>query len=63
MYVATKLGRRQDGQYGWPQNFTYDVMRLLVESSLKNLDIGQLFWNSFIVFPPNRCVTEKYSII
>jgi aryl-alcohol dehydrogenase-like predicted oxidoreductase len=27
VYVATKLGRRGDGQNGWPQNFTYDAMR------------------------------------
>jgi len=24
IFVATKLGRRLDGDFGWPQNFTYD---------------------------------------
>src|SRR4030095_2468409 len=54
MYVATKLGRRQDGQYGWPQNFTYDVMKQLVESSLKNLDISQLFLEQLHCIPTEQ---------
>src|SRR6187401_3118476 len=27
IYVASKLGRRHDEKNGWPQNFSYDVMR------------------------------------
>ena len=42
MFVASKLGRRHDNDYGWPQNFTYDVMRHHVESTLQNLDLPQL---------------------
>src|SRR5687768_476997 len=34
VFVATKLGRRQDKQFGWPANFTYDAMKKQVESSL-----------------------------
>ncbi len=43
IHVATKLGRRSDGENGWPQNFTYDGMRRQMESSLKNLGLSQLF--------------------
>jgi len=43
VFVATKLGRRQDGNNGWPQNFSYDLMRVQIESSLKNLQLQQLF--------------------
>ena len=43
IFVATKLGRRQDQPNGWPQNFTYDAMRRHVESSLDRLGISQLF--------------------
>src|SRR6478672_3875709 len=31
VYVATKLGRRGDGQNGWPQNFSYDFIKRHVE--------------------------------
>jgi aryl-alcohol dehydrogenase-like predicted oxidoreductase len=51
VYVATKLGRRGDGQNGWPQNFTYDAMRRQVEDSLKNLDIPQLFLEQLHCIP------------
>jgi len=59
IYVATKLGRRHDGQYGWPQNFTYDVMKQHVESSLKNLDIGQLFLEQLHSIPTEQMRTGK----
>jgi len=52
--VATKLGRRQDGRYGWPQNFTYDVMKQHVESSLKNLDLSQLFLEQLHSIPSEQ---------
>ena len=54
IYVATKLGRRHDGQYGWPQNFTYDVMKELVESSLKNLNVSQLFLEQLHSIPSEQ---------
>ena len=59
VFVATKLGRRHDGQYGWPQNFTYDVMRQHVESSLKNLDISQLFLEQLHCIPTEQMRTGK----
>ncbi|MGI4021358.1 MAG: aldo/keto reductase [Janthinobacterium lividum] len=43
IYVATKLGRRSDATYGWPQNFTYDLMRKQVEDSLYHLGQSHLF--------------------
>lgn len=51
LYVATKLGRRHDGACGWPQNFTYDVMRNHVESSLTNLGIPKLFLEQLHCIP------------
>ncbi|MDF2432565.1 MAG: hypothetical protein JWP44_2196 [Mucilaginibacter sp.] len=51
VYVATKLGRRRDGENGWPQNFTYDVMKRQVERSLKNLGISQLFLEQLHCIP------------
>jgi aryl-alcohol dehydrogenase-like predicted oxidoreductase len=59
IFVATKLGRRQDGQYGWPQNFTYDVMKQHVESSLKNLDIDQLFLEQLHCIPGEQMHSGK----
>ncbi|MDX1639204.1 MAG: aldo/keto reductase [Balneolaceae bacterium] len=51
IYVATKLGRREDNDYGWPQNFTYEVMREHVVSSLENLGVEQLFLDQFHCIP------------
>lgn len=51
LYVATKLGRRSDGEYGWPQNFTYDAMKRQVEYSLNNLGVSQLFLDQFHCIP------------
>lgn len=51
IYVATKLGRRSDEGFGWPQNFTYDLMRKQVESSLKNLGQEQLFLEQLHCIP------------
>jgi aryl-alcohol dehydrogenase-like predicted oxidoreductase len=59
IFVATKLGRRQDGQYGWPQNFTYEVMRQHVESSLKNLGINQLFLQQLHCIPTEQMRSGK----
>lgn len=51
LYVATKLGRRSDKDFGWPQNFTYDSMKRQVESSLANLDVPQLFLEQLHCIP------------
>lgn len=51
IYVATKLGRRNDNSNGWPQNFTYDAIRRHVESSLKNLGVEQLFLEQLHCIP------------
>ena len=54
IFVATKLGRRSDNGYGWPQNFTYDVMREQIENSLKNLDVPQLFLEQLHCIPTDE---------
>jgi len=51
LFVATKLGRRQDTPNGWPQNFTYDAMRRHVEDSLCHLEIDQLFLEQLHCIP------------
>lgn len=51
VFVATKLGRRSDNGFGWPQNFTYEVMRRQVESSLENLQLDQLFLEQLHCIP------------
>ncbi|MDR8394130.1 aldo/keto reductase [Aliifodinibius sp. S!AR15-10] len=54
IYVATKLGRREDDGYGWPQNFTYKAMREHVVSSLENLGVDQLFLDQFHCIPKEQ---------
>jgi len=49
--VASKLGRRSDSGFGWPQNFTYAFMRRQVESTLENLQIKQLFLEQLHCIP------------
>lgn len=51
IFVATKLGRRHDGNNGWPQNFTYDGMRGHVEESLEHLQQQQLFLDQLHCIP------------
>jgi aryl-alcohol dehydrogenase-like predicted oxidoreductase len=51
VFAASKLGRRHDGSCGWPQNFTYDAMRSHVESSLKHLDMPELFLEQLHCIP------------
>lgn len=51
MYVASKLGRRSDGKFGWPQNFTYLNMHKQVVSTLRNLDISELFLEQIHCIP------------
>jgi len=54
IYVATKLGRREDDGNGWPQNFTYDYMKKHVESSLRNLGVSRLFLDQFHCIPKEQ---------
>ena len=51
VYVATKLGRRSDGKNGWPQNFTYDIMKQQVEDSLQHLQQDSLFLEQLHCIP------------
>ena len=51
LFVATKLGRRQDSPNGWPQNFSYDSIRAHVEQSLTNLGLDQLFLEQLHCIP------------
>ncbi len=51
IFVATKLGRRSDGEFGWPQNFGYEQMRQQVESSLTNLGQTTLFLEQLHCIP------------
>ncbi|MGC4231858.1 MAG: aldo/keto reductase [Niabella sp.] len=51
LFIATKLGRRQDAPNGWPQNFTYDAMRRHVEDSLRHLNMDQLFLEQLHCIP------------
>jgi len=54
VYVATKLGRRGDGNNGWPQNFTYDAMRRQAEESLTHLGLSQLFLEQLHCIPTDE---------
>lgn len=59
VYVATKLGRRSDTPFGWPQNFTYDLMRRQIESSLRNLNVSQLFLEQLHCIPMDQLKEGK----
>jgi aryl-alcohol dehydrogenase-like predicted oxidoreductase len=59
IFVATKLGRRQDGRNGWPQNFTYETMRSHVEGSLKNLGVSKLFLEQLHCIPTEELRSGK----
>ena len=54
MFIASKLGRRQDNGYGWPQNFSYETMRRHVEDSLENLGLHQLFLEQLHCIPTDE---------
>lgn len=54
VFVATKLGRRNDDDNGWPQNFTYDAMKRHVENSLENLGVDQLFLEQLHCIDPEE---------
>ena len=51
IYVASKLGRRSDGKFGWPQNFTYLSMHKQVVSTLRNLDVSEIFLEQLHCIP------------
>lgn len=51
VYVATKLGRRQDAGNGWPQNFTYEGMKKQVQDSLQHLQQDSLFLEQLHCIP------------
>jgi aryl-alcohol dehydrogenase-like predicted oxidoreductase len=59
MFVASKLGRRHDNGYGWPQNFSYEIMRQHVENSLRNLDLSQLFLEQLHCIPTEQMRSGK----
>jgi aryl-alcohol dehydrogenase-like predicted oxidoreductase len=59
VFVASKLGRRNDGGCGWPQNFTYDGMRRQVESSLRNINVDELFLGQLHCIPTDELRTGK----
>src|SRR5204863_3109808 len=59
VFIATKLGRRQDKPFGWPQNFGYDMMKRQVESSLHNLGLSQLFLEQLHCIPIVELRTGK----
>ena len=59
IYVATKLGRRSDAPNGWPQNFTYDVMRRQVEDSLNHLGQSHLFLEQLHCIPTEEMRAGK----
>lgn len=52
--VATKLGRRTDKEYGWPENFTYDSMLDHVEDSLERLRMSSLFLEQLHCVPKDE---------
>jgi aryl-alcohol dehydrogenase-like predicted oxidoreductase len=51
IFVATKLGRRQDAANGWPQNFSYDAIRRHAETSLQHLNVPELFLEQLHCIP------------
>ena len=59
IFVATKLGRRQDKENGWPANFTYTSMRNHVETSLDHLQQSQLFLEQLHCIPTEEMKSGK----
>ncbi len=59
IYIATKLGRRSDNPNGWPQNFTYDLMRKQVEDSLYHLGRPHLFLEQLHCIPTKEMRAGK----
>ncbi len=59
IYIATKLGRREDGANGWPVNFTYDSIKKHVEDSLERLNVSQLFLEQLHCIPKEQMASGK----
>ena len=59
IFVATKLGRRQDKKNGWPANFSYESMRNHVETSLEHLQQSQLFLEQLHCIPTEEMRSGK----
>jgi aryl-alcohol dehydrogenase-like predicted oxidoreductase len=59
VYVATKLGRRHDGDNGWPGNFSYEKMKSHVLQSLENLDQPKLFLEQLHCIPTEEMARGK----
>jgi aryl-alcohol dehydrogenase-like predicted oxidoreductase len=51
LFIASKLGRRHDKNFGWPQNFSYDTMKQHIESTLNHLDVSRLFLEQLHCIP------------
>ncbi|MEJ7766785.1 MAG: aldo/keto reductase [Chitinophagaceae bacterium] len=59
VYVASKLGRRSDNDNGWPQNFTYELMKTHVNESVARLGISQLFLEQLHCIPDKELSSGK----
>lgn len=54
LFIATKLGRREDEDNGWPQNFTYEYMKRHTLESLDRLGVPQLFLQQLHCVPKEQ---------
>ncbi len=52
--IADKIGRRTDSPFGWPQNFSYDIMREHVEDSLYRLGVDSVFLEQLHCIPKDE---------
>ena len=59
IYVATKLGRRHDHGYGWPQNFSYESMKTHAERSLEHLGVEEIFLEQLHCIPADELKSGK----
>ena len=59
LYIASKLGRREDDGNGWPQNFTYNAIKKHVEESLERLGIQKLFLDQFHCIPKQQMASGE----
>lgn len=57
--IASKIGRRNDKEYGWPENFTYDSMLNHVEDSLQRLNVSSLFLEQLHCIPTEELYRGK----
>ena len=54
VYVATKLGRRGDGDNGGPVNYTLDGMRRFTQDSLEHLGVDSIFLQQLHCIPTEQ---------